>query len=131
MAKNRSFCKACRIVEQNNLDNQSEWHFLRRMLNVARSRANTKQIPCTITIEELWNQYQSQNCKCYYTNLEMQWGYGKGRSPFSMSLDQVIPGKGYIPGNVVVCCDAINRAKSDHSSEDIKIIFSTQWWKKL
>jgi hypothetical protein len=44
--------------------------------------------------------------------------YGKGRSPYSVSLDQKKPSKGYTKNNVVLCCWAVNSGKSNLSIKE-------------
>ena len=43
-------------------------------------------------------------------------GYKNGKSKnLSPSLDRIVPKKGYIPGNLVIVSDIVNRLKSDAS----------------
>jgi hypothetical protein len=62
-----------------------------------------------ITMEDVFEQFKKQNGKCYYTNLELipQKGW------YSISLDRLDSAKGYIKGNIVICCWVINNMKSD------------------
>lgn len=54
--------------------------------------------------------------KCEATGIDFEL---KPHSPFVPSLDQILPGKGYIRGNVRVVCLIYNRMKSDYSKEDV------------
>ncbi|MDA7477173.1 hypothetical protein N8992_05430 [Candidatus Pelagibacter ubique] len=50
-------------------------------------------------------------------------GYKNGKSKnLSPSLDRIVPKKGYIPGNLVIVSDIVNRLKSDASLEDMEKI---------
>lgn len=57
-----------------------------------------------------------QGFKCYYSGLRMVVG-DNFKAP---SLDRVDSAKGYTKDNVVLCCRAINYAKSEFSEESLR-----------
>lgn len=127
----RSLCLKCRHLENNAYVNKSIDTYLNRALVVARHRAKLQTIPCTITTEEMIMQYESQGGKCFYSGVEMVWGYGKGRSHYSLSVDKIIPLNGYVMGNVVLCSLACNKAKSDLTINEIELFISKEWADKI
>lgn len=62
----------------------------------------------------LYNLFTAQNGECALSGEIMLL---ERKSPYSLSLDQIIPSKGYIKGNVQWVTWAVNRAKGDLSSE--------------
>lgn len=79
------------------------------MLRSARKRSSVK---CDLTVEHLTELWYNQKGLCYYSGLEMKFvQWGKGRIPYSVSLDQIIPKKGYTKNNVVLCCWIVNMGK--------------------
>jgi hypothetical protein len=59
--------------------------------------------------------------------MEMTWGYGNGRLHSALSLDKIIPEKGYIPGNCVFCCDIVNMVKRDLTLEQLEMLNPQEW----
>jgi hypothetical protein len=67
--------------------------------------------------------YNKQNGQCAYSGIPMVFErWGSGRKRYSLSIDQIIPGRGYIIGNIALCCWIVNAGKSDLLLDDyIKI----------
>lgn len=67
-----------------------------------------------LTTEYLLKQHELQEGKCYYTGLPLvilktsEW---KDDFENSISLDRLIPDKGYVQGNVVFCLYSVNTMK--------------------
>lgn len=81
---------------------------------------NKLDIPSDLTVEYLLNLYHEQNGNCYYTGrkLLIEPEHEPAKLPFeTISLDRLIPEMGYVQGNVVWCCVAINRMKNDVPKE--------------
>lgn len=74
-----------------------------------------------ITIEYAWKIFLIQKQKCKYTNILITLGNSKKYRKFfeerTASLDQIIPGKGYIVGNVQWVHKDINKMKWDFSEK--------------
>ena len=73
---------------------------------------------------EIWNK---QNGKCYYSGRELQYNKikeelpeGKRIHPERVSIDRIDSKKGYIEGNIVLCCWVANNIKQDLSIEEFK-----------
>lgn len=55
----------------------------------------------------LHSLYDRQSGKCYYTGVEMSMDPGH----LTISMDCLTPRKGYVPGNIVLCCWLFNNMK--------------------
>jgi hypothetical protein len=110
-------CKECRWVRRHTQRNLSS-----RFVGIVRNclyRANARGIDFDIdgaTLLELW---KSQRGKCAYSRLPMtMWStdyHAKGtgyRDPYVVSVDRIDNRKGYVPGNVVLCCLCVNLFKN-------------------
>jgi len=84
--------------------------------SVAKSRAQQHGIPFDIDIEDV-----VVPLRCPISNEILV--KGEGYDPNSMSLDKLIPSKGYVKGNVFVLSRKWNHNKSNMTEEDlIKIL---------
>jgi hypothetical protein len=72
---------------------------------------------------ELWNK---QNGKCAYSGRNMIYNYSKkdynylNYNPEKVSIDRIDSSKGYIQGNIVLCCIMSNIMKMDLPYEEFK-----------
>lgn len=80
----------------------------------AKDRAAKKNLPFEISMDWLVELYESQNGKCALTGISFDLGRNKsgenGFRPFSPSLDQKIPGRGYTNENTRLICTSMNLA---------------------
>lgn len=90
----------------------------------AKSRAIDKSIPFTITKEDLLAMWKSQNGKCAISNIDMTYELGEGRVYTNVSIDQILPSKGYTLDNIQLTCMAVNQLKSDFDMETILTLCS-------
>lgn len=104
----------------NNPDPQKALEFsIKSLINNAKTHSKPRKIPCDITYEYLMDLYHRQKGRCYYTNTPMK-SKGIGRTKrdlFDMSIDKIIPEKGYTKENTVLCCLGINFLKNSHTQE--------------
>ncbi|MEN6549922.1 MAG: hypothetical protein ABFE07_28095 [Armatimonadia bacterium] len=64
----------------------------------------------------LWHQNEG---KCFYTGRTMKLhGYHAG-DPDAVTVDRIKPEKGYVTGNVVLCCQIVNRMKYKMNYEQL------------
>jgi len=68
--------------------------------------------------------FNKQNGKCAISNIDMTVNMRNGRSPFNLSLDQIIPSKGYTLDNIQFICMAVNQLKSDFDNDVIMAVCS-------
>lgn len=127
---NRSICLKCRHEENNMYVNRSIEDFINRSVVVRRSDAKKRNIPFEITTDYMIKQYNNQQGKCFYTDVEMTWGYGKGRLSTALSLDKIIPELGYVPGNCVYCIDIVNMFKKNLSLDELEKLDPAEWVKR-
>lgn len=80
-----------------------------------------------ITSEYLLNIWEKQKGKCYYSGRNLQYNKikedlpdDKRIHPERVSIDRIDSKKGYIEGNVVLCCWTANNIKQDLSIEEFK-----------
>ena len=90
----------------------------------AKSRAIDKSIPFTITKEDLLTVWKAQNGKCAISVLDLTYDLGEGRIYTNVSIDQIMPSKGYTIDNIQLVCMAVNQLKSDLDMDTILILCS-------
>ena len=95
-----------------------------------KTHAHKCQVPFTISIQDFILQYENQNGKCFYSDIPMECVFGQGKLRYALSVDKIIPEKGYIKGNVVFCINVINMSKNDLSLEEIKQ-WMPDWYKRI
>ena len=78
--------------------------------------AKKRGIEFEVTIEYVWDLYQKQNGKCYYTNLEIELK-PRNNGNMTASLDRIDSTKGYVEGNVQWVHKDINKMKNNFSNE--------------
>lgn len=71
----------------------------------------------SISVE--WIKEKLETGICEVTGLPFELVYGKGKVPWSPSLDQIIPGNGYTPENTRVVVWLYNSAKNIFTDEDV------------
>ena len=87
--------------------------------NRYRYRAEKDGLIFNITIQYVYNLFIRQGRKCKLTGKPLKMKASTvNASTITASLDQIIPGKGYIKGNVQWVDKWINNMKSDHSQNE-------------
>jgi dUTP pyrophosphatase len=100
----------------------------RRKHQAIAHSAEQRHKPFTLTVNDLRAQYESQNGLCFYTGIPLQlastknWKDQNQADLDTLSVDRVDSTKGYEVGNIVLCCNAINRMKGNASVEDLQDI---------
>jgi len=88
-------------------------------LSSYRRAAEKENVPFDLTTDFLFDLWQIQDGKCYYSDSNLIIFPTNGKvERLSASLDRLIPEKGYTQGNVVWCAYWINTAKgilSEHN----------------
>ena len=89
-----------------------------------RGRARQKNIPFTITLEEIIKPKY-----CPVLGIELHYGINHNtsetkwmKSPNRASFDKLIPALGYVPGNVFIISLEANRLKSNATIEQLESI---------
>lgn len=102
-------------------DNPTLIEVLKIRIAAARSRAKKKNVSFDIDLEYLLSIWKTQEGKCFYSKLPMAIqidSYHSNRE--SLSIDRIEPSKGYVKGNIALCCDCVNTMKSNMSIENFK-----------
>jgi hypothetical protein len=92
----------------------------RELFDNARVRARRYKLPFDITYEWVVAALERGVCQCTSISFVLD---ERGRHPFSPSLDQSIPGKGYTLENTRMVCSMYNIAKNEHTDDDV-IVFA-------
>jgi hypothetical protein len=68
----------------------------------------------------LRQQWEIQGGFCYYSGLPMVLSNEYHTNPNVMTVDRIDSSKGYVEGNVVLCCSIINRMKQNLTLQELK-----------
>ena len=70
-----------------------------------------------MTIAHLRELYSKQNGKCFYKDVTMKLENNLKKDPLLISVDRIDSTKGYMEGNVVLCCLGMNWLKNIHDEQ--------------
>ena len=118
----KSVCKKCRnkkayakeLEQKQDVNNMAKILYQRTKESFLRRNSVEEH---NLTVEDIQEQLNLQNYRCYYSNLPLAYGMGK---IFQPSIDRMDSSKGYIKGNICIASWAINDAKNDLSLEVFK-----------
>lgn len=120
----RTWCLECERKWGGEYISKNVATLLAERLRTAREKVGhrTTQVEVHITLDYLLDLWKKQGGKCYYTGLDMSTEYRAGHRAGSkrISIDRVDSSKGYIQGNVVLCCDTANMMKNTMSVTELK-----------
>lgn len=94
---------------------KSPRHSLNVSLNSCLKRCPTKN---PITIAELVTLWERQNELCALSGIRMTWAQGR-LLPTSITLDRIVPGRGYAKGNVRLVCHAVNSFRGQMTDSEM------------
>ena len=106
-------CKECRKPKSKALYAETTWES--RIFYRAKARALKKGIPFTIREEDI---VIPKKCPVFHVPLSME-----ANSPYSPSLDQINPGRGYTPDNIVVMSTRANMLKNNATLAEVRMLF--------
>lgn len=104
----------------NNKYNYLELIFQKRLDSI-KKRSEDNNIAFDLDLKYLLEAYNNQQGQCYYTSIPMQLktlNFSGQADLDVISVDRIIPKLGYTKGNIVLCCNAINKLKGNASIED-------------
>lgn len=89
-------------------------------------RGRKKDIKIEITWEDLKNQFEAQNGKCYWFDIDLDplLVFEKG-NPMAISADRLDNKKGYVKGNFVISSRFANLGRRDCPEEKFKEIIKS------
>jgi len=76
-----------------------------------KKNAKVRNLDVSITLEDIWNKFISQDRKCALSGLDIK--FGNTRKDNTASVDRIDSKKGYINGNIQIVYKDINRLKMD------------------
>ena len=121
-------CNRCRNKQMyQRVTDSLEKYLHSRWMEIRRSCA-LKQIPFTLTEEQLRSIYDRQHGACFYTDRELKWRHVSLND--RLSVDKIIPSVGYVYGNVVLCTARVNSIKNDMSLDEMKS-WTPGWYKRI
>jgi hypothetical protein len=125
--KENIFCsRQCANDNLRMIKDPLEW-FLREKFTRLRSNAKKRNKPLKIDWKYVLRIYKKQKGKCYYTGIPMTLHFDSKSyricPPYTLSVDRKNNNKGYIKGNIVLCCYAINNLKGEYNLETLDIFF--------
>lgn len=113
-------CLSCdRDIKRQRVESQPVRGKMRSMLSDAKRRAKKNQIPFSLTLDWLMEQFGNVT-HCPATGIELRW-LNQGTCDDSPSLDKVIPELGYVPGNVEMVSRLANAMKRNATPEQLSI----------
>jgi hypothetical protein len=125
-----SYCRICYNKQNIKAINKSFKRYIKQKIKNISLRCRKLNIPYNIDCQYLIDLYEKQNGLCFYTEEKMVTTVGLKLNRNQLSVDRIIPNKGYVKGNIVLCLHIINNAKTDLTIEEIKK-WIPQWYEKL
>lgn len=118
-------CKSCENKKMSIRYREKPWV---QVYSGRKKHAKKHGIPFTITQEYLKNLFETMPDKCPVLGVpfkrhDIKKLTNKTKSPYSTSLDRVVPSKGYVPGNLVIISDWANRIKQDATIEQVEMLY--------
>lgn len=97
--------------------------FAKNMHQNAKSRANRRGIEFDITVEDIRELNDSQDGKCAFTGVPLNWDWlppSRRRicPPDRVSLDRIDSSKGYVVDNIQLTTDIVNRCKGQYADSE-------------
>ena len=120
-------CRSCTQTQRDVNINNSPLKFFKIKIKRLKQR---KATDIKLTEYDLLKQYTAQKGLCFYTSSELVWGTGLGTNDNTLSIDKVVPGRGYVKGNFVLCTGISNRCKNDADLDFIKL-WMPLWYEKI
>lgn len=130
--RNRVAASRKRTREEKKVDDPLNLKFT-DLIKRSRERARNKKMKFDLTIDYLKELYTLQGGLCKYTGFQMSIDFNiEGGLPTSISIDRIKSSKGYVRGNVVLCCFQANVMKHSLTHEELKkwcraILYESNW----
>lgn len=92
----------------------TQWHTW--LATSCRTSARRRLYPCDIDAAYILALWKKQEGRCHWLSVEMVPNI-ENRNPLRPSIDKLIPKLGYVPGNVVLCCQFANMGRNDYPAD--------------
>jgi len=104
--------------KSNNYKNSLEDYFNSKLPNL-RKKCQLQNVPFDLEKGDLFEIYNSQKGKCYYTDMDIIHNLGK-LDYNSISIERLYPEKGYTKQNIVLCSFNVNSFKGMMNESEFK-----------
>lgn len=118
----RSDCRKCRL-SKNREFSERKWVW-QLYTNAKTSTRRYGLEPVDISEEYISELFDRQGGKCYWLGIPMI-PSKKVKSPMQPSLDRLDRSRGYVKGNVILCCFVANFGRNENGVEEWKQFLTT------
>ncbi len=91
-----------------------------RKLRVIESRASRKSLTFSLTVHWWESQWRAQQGRCAMTGFPMQFS-GEKLSPWTVSIDRIVPELGYVPDNCRMVCFRANEMRGNMNDAEFRV----------
>lgn len=106
--------------------NDMKWIMQARAGHIRRDCKFKNGRECASDLKDLLRkQWELQKGICYYTGIPMVLSNEYKSNPYVMTVDRIDSTKGYIKGNIALCCSLVNKMKQNMSVDELKIMCQT------
>ena len=126
-----SYCKECLAEKSFKIRKGNVEAYLRNRVYCLKCRCLRENIPFGLSSTYLISLYNQTQGRCFYTDEQMII-VGKKDSVYlrqSISIDRVVPEKGYIDQNVVLCTYKANAVKQNLSVDELYMWIPGWYWR--
>lgn len=122
-------CRDCRSQQEYSRRVKSVDVWLSTKLSKYKHSSLKQNIGYDLDADYVRVLYGKQCQKCFYSDVHLNFGHSTSIR-YGMSIDKVIPERGYVKGNVVLAQTRINSAKSDFSLDEMKL-WMPEWYRRI
>lgn len=127
--KNRRSCKSCVNEKKKQHRRNTDW--FEYIIDIAKHRARRRDIPFSITTHDMRFKWDQQQGLCALTGIQIEQKVER-ENLSTGSLDQIVPGEGYVPGNIQFVSVWANQTKSNLTEPEFRsrILLAAEFIKK-
>lgn len=126
----QSFCWECRSKETKAKRLGKDQSFNEKVSRIMQS-AKKSNVDFALKPNSLEFKWNWQEGRCFYTDVPLSREMGRGKPmDNAWSIDRVVPEKGYVFTNIVICSNKANRIKSDMTMDEMKV-WMPVWYERL
>ena len=92
------------------------------MIRSVSKRAKAKDIPCTISSEDIHVRVLECEGVCSYCGAKLDFYAGYKNRAFAPSVDRLDPKGGYTVPNISICCYRCNAIKNDATPDELRAL---------
>ena len=123
-------CKRCLYDRTKKHLHTNLKRYFSKKVAFSRCWAKDHELPFNLKADHLLDLYKTQKGRCFYTDRRIIPGIEHQNKRHTISLDRIIPHKGYVKGNVVLCSGQANLIKNDQTLADLKL-WMPDWYDRI